>query len=78
MMREDDKMKGYRTCKTCGMLMTEFDDWAWYTCPECGNRVKIIDGSVTWYDEIFGENEKEHYSDFDLADFCRGGYLTED
>lgn len=66
-MREDDKMKGYPTCKTCGMLMTE-----------CGNRVKIIDGSVTWYDEIFGENEKEHYSDFDLADFCRGGYLTED
>ena len=26
-MREDDKMKGYPTCKTCGMLMTEFDDW---------------------------------------------------
>ena len=34
--------------------------------------------NVTWYDEIFGENEKEHYSDFDLADFCRGGDLTED
>lgn len=33
-------------------------DWAWYTCPECGNRVKIIDGSVTWYDEIFGEKKK--------------------
>ena len=30
------------------------------------------------FTEIFGENEKEHYSDFDLADFCRGGDLTED
>ena len=49
-----------------------------YNPKYCSKKQKIIDGSVTWYDEIFGENEKEHYSDFDLADFCRGGYLTED
>lgn len=50
----------------------------WYTCPECGNSVRIIDGITTWYDEIFRPGKKEHYSDFDLADFCRGGDLTED
>jgi len=26
----------------------------------------------------FARTKKEHYSDFELADFCRGGDLTED
>lgn len=34
-------MSKYPTCKTCGTKMTEFDGWAWYTCPECGNSVKL-------------------------------------
>lgn len=74
----EDEMSNYPTCKTCGATMTEFDGWAWYTCPECGDEVRIIDGTVTWYNEIFGRGKKEHRSDFELADFCRGGDLTED
>ena len=66
-------------CKTCGAEMTDFDGWAWHTCPECGDKVRIIDGVVTWYDEIFSsKSSKTHHSDFELADFCRGGDLTED
>ena len=68
----------YPTCKMCHSLMTEFDGWAWYTCPNCQNKVRIIDGKTTWYDEIFKSGKKQHYSDFDLADFCRGGDLKED
>ena len=66
------------TCKTCGAKMTEFDGWAWYTCPACGDKVRIIDGQTKWYDELFAQGTKEHHSDFELADFCRGGDLTED
>ena len=44
----------YPICKLCGAEMTEFDGWAWYTCPDCGKMVRIIDGTVTWDDEIFG------------------------
>ena len=59
--------------------MTEFDGWAWYTCPVCGNRVRIIDGAVTWEDEIFGnKSPKTHHSDFELADFSHGGDLSDD
>lgn len=65
-------------CKTCGAEMTEFDGWAWHTCPECGDKVRIIDGHTTWYDEIFHTGKKQHRSDYDLADFCRGGDLSED
>ncbi len=74
----DESDPDYPICKSCGAKMTRFDGWAWYTCPECGNSVRIIDGITTWYDEIFRPGKKEHYSDFDLADFCRGGDLTED
>ena len=70
-------MKKYPTCKTCGAMMKIFDGWAWYTCPECGDSVRIIDGVTTWKDEIFSKGTKEHHSDFELADFCRGGDLTE-
>ncbi len=41
-------------CDMCGAQMTEFDGWAWHTCPECGNAVRIIDGEVIWQREIFG------------------------
>ena len=68
----------YPRCRTCGATMTGFDGWAWYTCPECENRVRIIDGKETWYNEIFKSGKKQHHSDFELADFCRGGDLTED
>lgn len=51
-------MSDYPVCKTCGASMIEFDGWAWYTCPECGNKVRIIDGTVTWYDEIFQTGKK--------------------
>ena len=67
----------YPICK-CGAEMTDFDDWAWYTCPECGDKVRIIDGKETWYNDIFGNGKKQHCSDFELSDFCQGGDLTED
>lgn len=65
-------------CKACGSKMTIFDNWAWYTCPMCGNKVRIIDDEIIWYDEMFRQGTKEHNSDYDLADFCRGGNLSED
>ncbi len=71
-------MAEYPQCKSCGAEMTGFDGWAWYTCPNCGDKVRIIDGDVTWEDEIFKEGAKQHNSDFELADFCHGGDLTED
>ena len=79
----DDEVYGlgegkYPICKTCGTTMTGFDGWAWYTCPECEDKVRIIEDKETWYDEIFGKGKKQHHSDFELADFCRGGDLTED
>ena len=64
-------------CKMCGAEMTDYDGWAWYTCPSCGEMVRIIDGKTTWSDEIYGTGIKEHHSDFELADFCHGGDLTE-
>lgn len=79
----DDEVFGlgvgkYPTCKTCGAEMTIFDNWAWYTCPECENKVRIIEGNEAWREDLFGNGKKQHYSDFDLADFCHGGDLTED
>ena len=75
MKNNDDS---YPTCKSCGSKMTEFDGCAWFTCPSCGNSVRIIDGSETWHDEIFNKGTNSHKSDFELADFCHGGDLTED
>lgn len=71
-------MNRYPKCKTCGAEMTEFDGVDWYTCPECENSVKIIDDKETWENEIFKSGTKEHHSDFELADFCSGGDLTEE
>lgn len=80
---DDDEVYGlgpgkFPTCKTCGTEMTGFDGWAWYTCPACEDKVRIIEGKETWYDEIFGGGKKQHHSDYELADFCRGGDLSED
>ena len=68
----------YPICNECNAEMTEFDGVAWYTCPVCGNSVRITEEKATWHDEIFGQGNKQHRSDFELADFCRGGELTED
>ena len=48
----------YPICDACGDKMTIFDDWAWYTCPTCGNSARIIDGTTTWSREIFGSVSK--------------------
>lgn len=46
---------GVPICDFCGSLMTIFDGWAWHTCPECQNAVRIIDDDVKWRREIFGK-----------------------
>jgi predicted RNA-binding Zn-ribbon protein involved in translation (DUF1610 family) len=46
----------YPVCESCGAKMTVFDGWAWHTCPDCGDSVRIIDGVATWRNEIFGRN----------------------
>ena len=71
-------MSKFPICKTCGAKMTEFDGVAWYRCPKCGDSVRITDGRVEWHDDLFGRGKKRHGSDFNLADFCRGGDLSED
>ena len=72
------KRMDYPICNACGAAMTKFDGCWWYTCPECGNRVRSHDdGSWSWESEIFTTGTKEHHSDFERADFCRGGDLTE-
>lgn len=69
----------YPTCDCCGAKMTEFDGCWWYTCPECGNRVRSHeDGSWSSYHDIFKPGTKEHHSDYELADFCHGGDLSEE
>ena len=45
---------GYPICYLCDIEMTDYDGEACYTCPECGNAVRIIDGIITWEREIFG------------------------
>ena len=51
---EIDGGDDYPTCDMCGSKMTEFDGWAWYTCPECGNMVRVLDGEKKWERDIFG------------------------
>ena len=63
------KMKGkIPICNVCGALMTKFDGWAWHTCPKCGNSVRIIDGTVTWQDELFGR-QAATYGDR-ICEYC--------
>ena len=67
----------YPICQ-CGTEMTKFDNWAWYSCPNCGNSVRVTTEAETWYDEIFRDGNKSNRSDFQLADFSHGGELSED
>lgn len=53
-----DNMKDYPICRTCGAKMTDFDGVSWYTCPDCRDSVRIIDGIETWHNEIFGTGKK--------------------
>ncbi len=63
------EMKGsVPVCDMCGALMTEFDGWAWHTCPECGNSVRIIDGDVKWEREIFGRQAATYGGR--ICEFC--------
>ncbi len=40
-------------CDMCGAKMNIFDGVFWFTCPECGNAVRVTsDGTVTWEREI--------------------------
>ena len=60
----------YPICDDCNTEMSEFDGWAWYTCPNCGNRVRDNqDGTWTWGYEIFGKAKgdisAEQWSDFE-------------
>lgn len=69
----------YPICHVCGSEMTEFDGCWWYTCPKCSARTRVNEnGSYSTDDEVFRTGTKKHYSDFSLADFCRGGDLSED
>lgn len=61
----------YPVCDSCGATMNIFDGWAWYTCPNCGNAVRILDGVVTWQRDIFYNKKKrrdiepEEWQDFE-------------
>lgn len=76
--KRDSNKKQFPKCKNCNTDMTDFDGVSWYTCRDCGDSVRIIDGEKTSYSEIFKNGKKEHSTDFSLADFCRGGDITED
>ena len=72
-------MSKEHTCNICKSKMTEYDGNAWYTCPNCGQGKRDNgNGTWTWKNEIFRKGSKSHSSDFELADFGRGGDLTED
>ena len=74
----DSDAAEYPICEG-GCELTDFDGCWWYTCPECGSRIKSNeDGSWTWASEIFQTGTKEITSDFELANISRGGDLTED
>lgn len=59
-------------CDECGKEMTRTARCEFY-CEDCDNRV--FDFSLD-YEGIY--KKKSHYSDFSLADFCRGGDLSDD
>ena len=57
-------------CDICGKKMVRRAKCEFY-CKKCDNI--IFDWSLQEY-----KSEKEHKNDFELAEFCRGGDLTED
>ena len=38
--------RNYPTCDGCGAKMTKFDGVSWYTCPSCGNMVRMSDAAL--------------------------------
>lgn len=77
LLNQNNKASPFYPICDCGNKMTIFDGCWWYTCPECGNKKKIIGTKEYRYDEIFKPGHKEANSDFELADLCRGGDLSE-
>lgn len=59
-------------CDICGKAMKRIAKCEFY-CKKCDNT--IFDFSLQ-YDG--SSKSKNHFSDFELADFCRGSDLTED
>ena len=59
-------------CDNCGKEMKRTAKCEFY-CADCDNT--IFDFSLQYQDN---DKKKQHTSDFALADFCRGGDLTED
>ena len=59
-------------CDKCGKEMERTAKCEFY-CRDCDNT--IFDFSLQYEGE---SKQKRHMSDFELADFCRGGDLTED
>ena len=73
------RKKAYPICNACGEKMTGFDGDMWYTCKECGNRVRKNDnGTWTWHEEISHTGSKVLKSDYQRADFCHGWGVSED
>ncbi len=73
-----NKQDNIPVCELCGTLMTDFDGWAWYSCPQCGNSVRIIDGKIKWERE-FSRKNNSAYSSRD-CEYCgqslAGGSFT--
>lgn len=59
-------------CDKCGKQMKRTAQCEFY-CSKCDNT--IFDFSLKYENS---EKRKSHKSDFELADFCRGGDLSED
>ena len=59
-------------CDKCGKEIERTAKCEFY-CRDCDNT--IFDFSLQYEGR---SEEKRHMSDFELADFCRGGDLTED
>ena len=60
------------TCNCCGAKMKEFDGVSWYTCPKCGNSVRIVGQDVKWKDELYKQGTKEVKSNRQRYNICRG------
>lgn len=72
-------------CDQCGEYMnnqvgftTSSGSW---TCTTCKYNNNVTNENIIWNNEEIDDmftTKKEHKTDFELADFCRGGDLTED
>ena len=65
-------MSDIQYCDICGKKMKQMARCEFY-CKDCDNTI------FDWSLQNEGQKKKkELWSDFDLANFCRGGDLTED